>query len=294
MRSRQMNRSGEPLARWRSAAVWALAALWVVSPASAHIPAASRIVGAIAQANRASGRGQPLRLEVSLRIGDGSPVAMGELVTHPTGLARLELRGAHGLVERHLLQGTEHTASRNGRELEDPREFLPPLFLIQSDSALTLRTAFESFDVEVDAIGLAACGERDCYVVGDPSRVPPPPPPVGQGPAPLPERVRAEVRGSSDRSGVLPKVWIDIVTYEVRRMDFAGGVRVKLGPVAVFDEIQVPSWLEIDQPEHRPVRLEILRATAVNAPAAAFSKGWLFPADGAAPGPADPGFPAGQ
>ena len=103
-----MRRAGRALA----AAAGVVLLLPVLS-ASAFVPRADRVADAIARTNKADGRAQALRLELNLRIEDGEPVAKGELVTHPTGLARLELRGAGDLVERHVLQGSEHRASRN-------------------------------------------------------------------------------------------------------------------------------------------------------------------------------------
>ena len=159
-----------------------LAALAGVAQGS--VPTAERIETAIAQTNVSSGRVQALRLELSLQIGDRPAVATGVLVSHPTGLARLELHGAGDLVERHLLQGSELMVSRNGRLIDEYRIFLPPLFILQADSVLTLRAALESFDVRVDVVGLADCGEADCFVLGDPTReVPRPEPPV----MPVPE-----------------------------------------------------------------------------------------------------------
>ena len=59
--------------------------------AAAFVPGAERISRAIADSNRGSGRAQALRFELEMRIGDsgeGPLAARGELVTHPTGMAR--------------------------------------------------------------------------------------------------------------------------------------------------------------------------------------------------------------
>ncbi|HEX9813542.1 MAG TPA: hypothetical protein VGB31_01190, partial [Myxococcota bacterium] len=80
------------------------AALCIASAlANAAIPNAEKIADAVAETNRLSGRSDPVLLEVTLRIGDGEPVGTGVLASHPTGLARLELRSRRGFVERHLL-----------------------------------------------------------------------------------------------------------------------------------------------------------------------------------------------
>ena len=84
--------------------------------------------------------------------------------------AGLELQGAGGMVERHLLQGSELIVGRNGEVLSEHRAFLPPFFFLQAESPATLRAALTSFDVLIDVVGLAQCGEADCYVLGDPMR----------------------------------------------------------------------------------------------------------------------------
>ena len=110
-------------------------------PVAAFVPKADRIAKATANANRAAARSQALQLDITLRVADREPIGSGKLVTHPTGLARLELRDAADRTERHLLLGTEHSASRNGRTLDRPRAFLPPLFFLQVDSPATLEQA---------------------------------------------------------------------------------------------------------------------------------------------------------
>jgi hypothetical protein len=287
------------VSRWRRA----LALLVVAASATAFVPAAERVEGAVAETNSAAQRNRPLRVEVSLRLAGGDPVARGELVTHPQGLARLELRTARGLVERHVLQGTEHRASRNGDAVDDPRPFLPPLFLIQAESATTLRAALRSYGVWVDAIGLAPCGLRDCYVLGDPSKVPPPwtpPPPEG-----APESAGAEPRSEPkvvdgpmvamaqdpELGSPRTRLWVDIETFDLLRIDFEDGVSVRLGPPGQFDNVRFPQWIQIDDPQRGSARLEVSRVAPVSAPAAAFGNSWLYSpseAEGEASAPATP------
>ncbi len=136
----------------------------------AYVPRTTRVIDAVADANRSGKRVRALRYELNLRIGDGAPVAVGELVSHPTGLARLELRATGGLVERHILLGNQHTASRNARLLVRPRAFLPPLFVLQSNSGAVLEAALGTLQIDRRLLGLAPCGDHDCYVIGDPMR----------------------------------------------------------------------------------------------------------------------------
>jgi hypothetical protein len=141
--------------------------------AEAFIPRAERVIEAAAQRNLQAGRAQPLQVELVLRIEDSTPLGTGVLVTHPAGLARLELKSQGGAVERHILQGSEHFAMRDGVRVSEPRSFLPPLFLLQAGTDQDLRAGLERLGADPEAIRLAPCGEGDCFVVGNPSAAPP-------------------------------------------------------------------------------------------------------------------------
>lgn len=224
-----------------------------VPAALAVIPTAEKIADAVASTNRVSGRADPLWLDVKLRLGDGEPVASGVLATHPSGLARLELRSYRGFVERHLLQGNAYTASRDGRLLEGgQRPFLPPIFLLQVTSGAALRAALDSFGVAADVAVLGRIEAHDCYVFG--GRLPPAP------------------SGEEQR---MPSFWVDLQSYEVVRIDRADGVRFRLGPFDDFEGIRAPRWISIEAPGQVPARLEVERVVRANAPAAAFSTEWL-------------------
>ena len=251
--------------------------------AAAFIPQAERIAKAIAAGNAKSQRAQALRIEIEMRIGEAPPVAWGEIVTHPAGMARLELRGSGGLVEKHILQGNQHLAARNGERLSEPepRAFLPPLFLLQMDSAESLSAALEAFRIQAGWVGISPCGESDCYVLGDPDRVPP---------APSLEVTEA-VELAEEGDALFPlapgerhaTLWVDMESFEVRRMRLAGGVRVQFGPYVVFDRVRVPSWLQIEE-ERGTVRFDLIAVTPVNAPASAFDPDWLVAPTTALPG----------
>ena len=149
-------------------------------PAAGTVPSPERIAEAVAAANSDAERTQGLRFELRVQIGDRPAVARGVLISDPSGYARLELRGANGLVERHLLLGGQTFATRNGEPLAEHRFFLPPVYVLQARSGKTLRRSLEELDVLVDRVGLAECQEEDCLVVGDQFRDIPrrPPPPV--------------------------------------------------------------------------------------------------------------------
>jgi hypothetical protein len=189
---------------------------------------------------------------VSLRIGDGDALATGVLATHPTGLARLELRGTAGVVERHLLQGNEYTASRDGTLLERPRPFLPPVFLLQATSGAALSAALESYGVASQVAVLGRVGDHDCYVIGG--------------------RIPGAVEAADRR---MPSLWVDVESYDAIRIDRDDGVRFRFGPQELFDGIRAPRWIAIEAPGQPPFRLDIERVAPANAPAAAFGIEWL-------------------
>ncbi len=232
------------LATWLS--VLALAGVSV-----AAIPNAKKIAEAVAEMNRTTGRDAPVLLDVSLTVGEGEPAATGVLAAHPTGLARLELRSHRGFVERHLLQGNAYSASRDGQLLDEPRFFLPPVFLLQASSGPALSAALASFGVDPLRAVFGRIGDHDCYVLG--GRLPP----TGDGTEPP-----------------LPSLWVDLESHEIVRMDVPG-VRFQFGPSQAFNGIRAPRWISIEAPGRPPARLNVLRATPANAPAAAFSADWL-------------------
>ena len=282
------------------------ATVLAVLPLVAFVPSADRIARATAHENDEAARGQALQIELTLRIVGRDPIGTGTLITHPTGLARLELRDAADRVERHLLLGTEHLASRNGEELDRPREFLPPLFFLQVDSPATLRQALSDHGFDVDAAALAPCGQRVCYVIGDPSRVPPPEdvpstesgepaePAGAHGPRP-PIDQDFRIAGAP-----VPTLWIDTSTFEIVRIESGRGVVVELGPLATYGSVRFPDSITIHEPEREPVRFDVLGVTPVNAPAAGFKRAWLQAPAGGEPsggssGPASaPASPSGS
>jgi hypothetical protein len=221
--------------------------------ARAVIPGANKISVAVASANRSAGRTGPVLLDVTLTIGAGPVVATGVLASHPTGLARLELISPQGFVERHLLQGNSHSASRDGQILAAPRNFLPPVFLLQATSGAALRAALASFGVEPNKAVLGRIEDYDCYVLG--GRLP----------------RSTEIDGRS-----LPSLWVDIESYEVVRIDGADGMHYRFGPPQDFNGIRVPRWIEIEGRDEPATRLDIVGAAAANAPAAAFNRDWLL------------------
>jgi len=295
-----VNRRSSGLA-WLAQGLALVLGLFVLAQAAhSFIPSSSRIVSAIADANRAAQRHVALRYTLSLLIED-EPVASGELISHPTGMARLELRATGGLVERHLLLGNDHTAARNGAVLVRPRAFLPPLFLMQADSSATLNAALDAFGVESNLVGLRPCGDGDCYVLGDPELSIHPPgdeslPDAAAKPPPA-VQVIDEVEvvedvmragGEEDLTATMleieqapmrthANIWVDSESFEIRRIESAAGVVVDLGPYVAFGKkLRAPEGWTIEEQGKRPVRFAIQEVASVNAAASAFGRDWML------------------
>lgn len=290
---------GRDFARYGFALVFALV-FGVVSVSTAFVPRAERTLKAIAEVNKVSGRAKAIQLDLTMRIGDREPIASGELISHPTGLARLELRGYGGRVDRYLLSGSELQATKDGQRLDRPQPMLQPFFLLQPITEETLRAALQTFGVQSQWIGLAPCGEQDCFVIGDPrlDATPPAPPlaaEMGDGEVlddPLEELDDDDPMQGEDgdlgehplsgpslelaEDGRIPRLWVDTRELQVRRIDRQSGVFVIFGPMKRFEKLTVPAWFEIHEPGAKPIRFEVEAAVQVNAAAKAFSRKWLF------------------
>jgi hypothetical protein len=306
--------------RWTNTSIAGVAALalWMLlaSVAVAFIPQVERTMQEIAKVNRTSGRAQAIALTLTMSVADRGPIASGELISHPSGLARLEIRGYRGRVDRYLLSGAELLAAKDGRRLERPQPMLQPFFLLQPSTETTLRAAIETFGVQSEWIGLAPCGEQDCFVIGDPRLAAPLPtllldeltsdeldvlddPLSNRSVDAAPETVQGEQRDGEEgvsefrdeseskaplagpilslpTTEAIPRLWVDTQELQVRRIDRASGVFVVFGPMKSFEKLKVPAWFEIHDPDASTVRFEVDHAVAVNAPPQAFSQKWLM------------------
>lgn len=235
----------------------------------AFVPEPERVGVAITRANIKAQRNQPLQLQLAIRVGGGPVVAQGELETQPSGLARLELRGAGGLRERHLLHMRGHAAARNGQPLDEPRAMLPPFFLLQAGSLGSLQSSLQGFGIDPLLVGLAPCGPENCYVLGDPTRVPPLP----EDSEPSEETPPAVL--SKPVPGSFGSLWVEKENFQARRMRSPGGTRVEFGPEAAFGKIAVPAWFEVREPERDPVRFEIQGVSKSRLSPADFTVEWV-------------------
>jgi hypothetical protein len=226
--------------------------LSLAAAADGVIPAAPRVIEAVAEGNSASGRGVALRLELELVRPDGEVVGTGELVADPTGRSRLELRAPTGLVERHLRQGRDYRASRNGEALDTPKPLLPPLTWLQIVEGSDLEASLRRGGVATRQVTLGRAGDRDCYVIG--GRIP------------------------GTRGGDPPlraALWVDLEKLQPVRIDRADGVRYVLGPPSKFGKLRVPGWIQVEVAGQRSLRLVVRGAQAVPPSSASFDPGWL-------------------
>lgn len=217
-------------------------ALLVAGRAVAYIPPVSRIATAVVGQNRKDGRTAGLRLQVAVLSG-GVVVGQGELLTDPHGFARVELHHESGFVERHLLLGAQHLASRDGKPLADPRPLLPPIPILQASSAGQLLAGLTALGVQTGTVDLGHEGDHDCYVIGG-------------------------------RSGG-PALWVDEDSLEPVRMDLAGGVHYFFGPNRQDDDVRIPAWIQVDQEGAGPLRLEVRAVQATSISSDAFDASWL-------------------
>lgn len=253
----------------RAALAMGLAGL-LGAPAGAALPGADRVEAAVANANRAGRRVTPLELAVELVREGSEVVGTGTLQIHPSGLARLELHGMGGLVERHLLLGAAHQASRNGAPLASPQPFLAPLQLLQASSGAAVGSALRQLGAAPE-IALGRTQESDCYVLGGRETGPDRPPP---------------------RRAAL---WVDATSFEPARIDRADGVRFELGPPNAFGAIRFPGWIGVEAPGQPGLRLVVRSAARSGVDASEFRREWLTTAPAAGPPTprARPGAPAG-
>ncbi len=229
-------------ARTRGPACALALVLALAASAGAHVPDPPRIWKAVAATNADARRGGPLEFQVELADAAGAVRASGSLRLDPAGTARLELTRLDGSVEVHERLGSGYGAQLDGAPLEDPRRLLPPVRLLQADRSDALESALRVLGGEPERVDLGIEAEQDCWVVG------------GRDPGPF------EANGRT-------ALWVSIESRQPLRIDEAGAGRYRLGPVAEFDAVRFPAWLEARTPGAPPLRLHV-RASGPAPPAA--------------------------
>ena len=228
-------------------------ALAVGAPALAYVPPAGRILDAIAQANRRDDRTAVLSVPVEVRLAGSDTPLRGELETHPSGFARLELVHPDGARERHLARGGRHGASRDGVVLDGAEPLVPPLFLLQARTRSALTTALLEMGVAVDLAELGHEGRHDCFVIGG-REIPPPPPGL---------------------PGARAALWADLDTFEVVRVDDRSGLRFRFGPPVPSGATRLPGWAEVQRGGELRAWLGLGEARPASLSVADFGWSWL-------------------
>jgi hypothetical protein len=217
-------------------------AIALASAAAAHVPAPETVARAAADASRAQGRNKPLRFDVAVRTTpDSPPIARGELLVDPAGSARIELRHAEGFTERQLRSASGLAGVRDGEPLDDPHPLAPPFWPLQAATGGELLAKLGALGGSPAAIALGYDGARDCYVLG----------------------------GSGG-----PAIWVDKETYQVARVDLAGGTKFRFLAWASRGGAILPGTIEIETPA-LTFTLELTNPAVVAPAADAFSEAWL-------------------
>ena len=229
-------------------------------------------------------RTSALQLNLTMRIDEGhSRCYMVNSSPYPSGAGPSRTqRESIQRVERHLAakaRGIQGVAKRSGG-LPSRNSCCRPLFVLQASSERRLHADLTVLGIGFEVAALAACGEADCFVLGDASRVAPPQEPTeeqvedpGQ-----PLSVLPEVPGFARAQGVSsppPTLWVDSENFDVRRLRTSEGVRVEFGPYVDFGTLRAPSWLQIEEPGEKRVRLDIQKVRRVTLPESEMRADWL-------------------
>ena len=102
-----------------------------------------------------------------------------------------------------------------------------------------------------------------------------------------------EITPARASHGPVARLWVDIETLQIQRIDRESGESLYLGPLVRFERLMVPAWLEVQEPGKATIHFDVKRAVRVNANPQAFNPSWLYspidplePPTSAAPGPA--------
>ncbi len=217
-------------------------------PAAGYVPDPEPVARAAAKLNRSAARAQALRIPVRVRAAGGEEsVATGILLASPDARARLEVRHVRGFSERQLRRSGGLSGARDGQLLDQPRQLLPPIWVLQAHSGARLLARLGELGGDPNRIQLGYDLGHDCYVLGG-------------------------------RGG--PAIWVDQDSLAVVRIDLAGGVSYRIGPVRGEEKgIQLPAWIEVEAPGTPPMRLELGAGVAAQPSDDAFRPEWLTASD---------------
>ncbi len=227
-------------------------------PAAAFVPSAERLVGGLVEANRNAQRNQSLRISFSLHQIKGTQrqeLGEGEILANPSGLSRLELRLAHGSLERHLLRGSHYLVSRDGRRVSNPEPYLLPISILQAGNEETLRYVFRSLKVSPEDSALTRVNGEEAFFLGEPPR----------------RELSVNLAGAEESGGL----WLAVEGLRPLKMRLHQGHTFFLGPELNWGKIRVPSYIDLEASDGVTYRIKIENLESADAPAQVFSADWL-------------------
>ncbi len=233
--------------------------------ALAYVPNAGRLAGGIAAVNQKEERSQLLRLRLTLRSeidaaeaeerdaatrsAEEDPalvtpppehiVAEAEILTDPSGLARMEVRHADGRVERHLLRGREYLASVDGAMLANPLPLLLPFPLLQAGTSEQMESLLHSFAVDLTASSLGRVGEADAFILGRDF---------------LQAEPTEELSSARAPSG---RFWVAVEGLQALRLERSDGFSWDFGELRRWGKITAPSAVTLRGGRGRTLRMEV-------------------------------------
>ncbi len=209
--------------RRRGCCVALLAATLAVShagPVRAWIPEPESAWSMVAQSNGAASRTRALALDIALVGADGVVVATGTARVEPNGRARLGVTFADGTVEMHERTPIDYQATRAGTRVEKPLRLIPPIALLQADTAQAVADALRTIGGDPRLVDLGMEGAHDCWVLGG-----------------------RDMGSFDDNTRV--SLWVDQETQQPVRIDDGSGTQYRFGSPKKGENIRFPAWIDV-------------------------------------------------
>jgi hypothetical protein len=185
---------------------------WIPEPESAW--------GMIAQSNSAASRTRALALDIALAGADGAVVATGTVRLEPNGRARLGITFADGTVEMHERTPIDYQATRAGTRVEKPLRLIPPIALLQVDTAQAVSDALRTIGGDPRLVDLGMEGAHDCWVLG------------------------GRDMGSFESNSRV-SLWMDQESQQPVRIDDGSGTQYRFGSPKKGEGIRFPAWIDV-------------------------------------------------
>ena len=195
-------------------------ALSHAGPVRAWIPEPESAWSMVAQSNSAASRTRALALDVALVGADGVVVATGTARVEPNGRARLGVTFADGTVEMHERTPIDYQATRAGTRVEKPLRLIPPIALLQADTAQAVADALRTIGGDPRLVDLGMEGAHDCWVLGG-----------------------RDMGAFDDNTRV--SLWVDQETQQPVRIDDGSGTQYRFGSPKKGENIRFPAWIDV-------------------------------------------------